>query len=110
MLVTKLLNSHSSANSEFVAGRLAFTKEQWDLYVNTLDSRPMVSCWITSGYEISFISVPTVFLYVCNNKSMYDNFDFARSKIQRQVDMGNLSKVSWKPLVINPINVVWTNK
>ena len=70
----------------------------------------MVSCWITSGYEISFISVPTVFIYVCNNKSMYDNFDFARSEIQRQVDMGILSKVSWNPLVINPINVVWTNK
>ena len=92
-LAAKLLDSHTSENSSFVAGKLCSTREQKDFYTKTLDAGPMVSRWIETGYEIPFNSVPSQYLYASNNKSMSDNIQFAWAEIQRQVSMGILSEV-----------------
>ena len=39
-LAAKLLDSHSSENSNFVAGRLGYTREQKEFYIKTLDFGP----------------------------------------------------------------------
>ena len=70
----------------------------------------MVTLWLTTGYEIPFTQVPTKFLSAKNNKSCYDNLQFAREELCRQVKSGILSEVSYKPAVINPISCVFTNK
>ena len=68
-LVEKLLDSHSSENPDFVAGRLAYTAEQKQFYIETLDAGPMVSRWIEKGYNIPFNTVPSGYLSAPNNKS-----------------------------------------
>ena len=42
----------------FRAGQLCGTPEQLDFYTNLLDAGPMVTCWLTTGYEIPFFKVP----------------------------------------------------
>ena len=110
-LATKLLNSHNLADSgKFKAGQLCSTPEQLEFYTKKLDAGPMVTRWLTTGYEIPFTQVPTKFLSAQNNKSCLDNLQFAREELKRQVNCGILSEVSYKPKITNPISCVFTNK
>ena len=77
-LAEKLLDSHSSENSNFVAGRLAHTEEQKRFYIETLDAGPMVSRWIEKGYNIPFDSVSSGYLSAPNNKSSIEYIDFVQ--------------------------------
>ena len=70
----------------------------------------MVSCWLKTGYELPFSSVLPKAMSAPNNRSLFTNLEFAEAEIGRQVEMGILSEVPWKPFVINPISVVYTNK
>ena len=70
----------------------------------------MVTCWLTTGYEIPFIQVPTKPLFAKNNQSCINNLAFAREELQRQVKAGILSEVSDRPYIVNPISCVFTNK
>ena len=94
----------------FRAGRLCGTPEQQEFYIKILDAGPMVTRWVTSGYEIPFSKVPKKPLSAKNNKSCFNNLDFAREELQRQVNCGILSEVLYKPLVVNPISCVFSNK
>ena len=94
----------------FRAGRLCGTPEQLEFYTKILDAGPMVTRWLTTGYEIPFSKVPQKPLSAKNNKSCINNLDFAREELQRQVNCGILSEVSYKPLVVNPISCVYSNK
>ena len=110
-LATKLMSSHDTSGSgEFVAGQLCGTEEQRKFYSQTLDAGPMVSRWMRSGYELPFATIPPIARSASNNKSLFTNITFARAEIVRQVKMGILSEVPWKPFIINPISVVFTNK
>ena len=109
-LPTKLLNYFNLDNSgKFKAGQLCATPEQLEFYSKTLDAGPMVTRWLSSGYEIPFTQVPTKSLSAKNNKSCYDNLQFAREELKRQVKCGILSEVSYKPKIINPISCIFTN-
>ena len=57
-MATKLLSSHQTDGGEFVAGQLCATEEQRKYYSQTLDPGPMVTHWMTSGYELPFSSIP----------------------------------------------------
>ena len=57
-LATKLLSSHQTDGGEFVAGQLCATEEQRKYYSQTLDAGPMVTRWMTTGYELPFSSIP----------------------------------------------------
>ena len=93
-LATKLLSSHhSDGKGEFVAGQLCRTDAQRKYYTQTLDARPMVSRWMTTGYELPFSSVPSTPLSAPNNQSLHTNREFAIAEIGRQVKMGILSEV-----------------
>ena len=110
-LAEKLLNSFNLDNSGcFKAGKLCSTAEQLEFYTKTLDAGPMVTRWLTSGYEIPFTQLPPKFLSAKNNKSCTDNLAFAREELQRQVKCGILSEVPYRPLVVNPISCVYSNK
>ena len=109
-LAQKLMSSHESDNGEFKAGQLCGTEAQRKFYTQTLDAGPMVSRWMTTGYELPFNSVPPTPLSASNNKSLNTNLEFARAEIERQVKMGILSEVPYRPFIINPISVVFTNK
>ena len=65
----------------------------------------MVSRWIKTRYEIPFDMLPDTNLSAHNNKSVKVSIEFAR-----QVQMGILSEISWRPRSINPISLVWSNK
>ncbi len=94
-LAVKLLNTFNLDNSgSFKAGKLCSIAEQLEFYSKTLDAGPMVTRWLTSGYEIPFTQLPLKFLGAKNNKSCINNLDFAREELQRQVKCGILSKVS----------------
>merc|ERR1712112_445934 len=45
-----------------------------------------------------------------NNLQSTTNLKFARAELKRQVSMGILSEVPWKPYIINPISCVYSNK
>ena len=109
-LAVRLLESHDTETLGFKAGQLCATPEQLKFYTKTLDSGPMVTRWLTSGYEIPFSKVPTAPLSARNNKSCRVNIDFARAEIKKQVSMGVLSEVPWKPYIVNPISCVFSNK
>ena len=109
-LAVRLLQSHDTETSGFKAGQLCATPEQLQFYTKTLDSGPMVTRWLTSGYEIPFSKVPTAPLSAKNNKSCRVNLEFARAEIKKQVSMGVLSEVPWKPYIVNPISCVFSNK
>ena len=70
----------------------------------------MVTRWLTTGYEIPFTQAPTKLLSAKNNKSCYNNIQFTREELKRQVKCGILSEVSYTPQIINPISCVYTNK
>ena len=108
-LFHRLLRSHSSEDLDFRAGQLCSTAEQLHFYKHTLDTGPMVSWWLETGYEIPFSTVPAHQLSAPNNKSCRDNIVCAREEIQHQVRMGVLSEVPWKPRIINPITCVYSN-
>ena len=96
-LATKLLNSFNLDDSgKFKAGQLCAKPEQLEFYSKTLDAGPMVTRWLTTVYEILFTQVPTKFLSAKNNKSCYDNIQFAREELKRQVKCGILSEVSYR--------------
>ena len=105
-----MLCHHSDGSGEFVAGKLFGTEAQKRYYSQTLDAGPMVSRWSRTGYELPFASIPPNPLSAPNNKSLYDNLTFARAEVGRQVKMGILSEVSWRPFIVNPISVDFTNK
>ena len=110
-LAEKLLNSFNLDDSgSFKAGKLCSTAEQLEFYSKTLDAGPMVTRWLTSGYEILFTQLPPKFLGAKNNKSCINNLDFAREELQRQVKCGIFSEVPYRPLVVNPISCVYSNK
>merc|ERR1711867_36193 len=94
----------------FKAGKLCSTAEQLEFYSKTLDAGPMVTRWLTTGYEIPFTQPPPKFISAKNNKSCINNLDFAREELQRQVKCGILSEVPYRPLVVNPISCVYSNK
>ena len=72
-LATKLLNSSNLNNSgKFKARQLFATPEQLEFYSKTLDAGPMVTCWLTTCYEIPFTQVHTKTLYAKNNKIIID--------------------------------------
>ena len=104
------MSSHESDNGEFGAGKLCGTEAQRNFYTQILDAGSMVNRWMTTGYELPFNSVPTTPLSASNNKSLSTNLEFARAEIERQVKMGILSEVPYKPFIINPISVVFSNK
>ena len=70
----------------------------------------MVTRWLTTGYEIPFTQLPPKFLGAKNNKSYINNLDFTREELQRQVKCGILSEVPYRPLVVNLISCVYSNK
>ena len=110
-LAVKLLNTFNLDElGSFQAGKLCSTAEQLEFYSKTLDAGPMVTRWLTSGYEIPFTQLPPKFLGAKNNKSCINNLDFAREELQRQVKCGILSEVPYRPLVVNPISCVYSNK
>ena len=81
-LAVKLFNSfHLDDTGSFKAGKLCSTPEQLEFYSKTLDAGPMVTCWLTSSYEIPFTKVPTKFLSARNNRSCINNIDFAREEL-----------------------------
>ena len=94
----------------FKAGQLHATPEKLEFYSKTLDACPMVTRWLSSGYEIPFTQVPTKSLSAKNNKFCYDNLQFAREELKRQVKCGFLSEVSYMPKIIKPISCFFTNK
>ena len=105
------MNSFNLDNSgKFKAGQLCATPEQLEFYSKTLDAGPMVTWWLTTGYEIPFTKVPTKSLSAKNNKSCLNNLQFATKELARQVKSGILLEVSYNPAVINPISCVFTNK
>ena len=107
----KLLNSFNLDDSgKFKAGQLCVKPEQLEFYSKTLDAGPMVTQWLSTGYEIPFTQVPTKMLSAKNNKSCFNNLAFAREELQRQVKCGILSEVSYRPHIVNPISCVFTNK
>ena len=110
-MATKLLSSHHcDGGGGFVAGQLYGTEKQRKYYSQTLEAGPMVICWMTTGYELPFTSIPPKPLSAPNNKSLHTNIDFAITEIERQVKCGILSEFPWKPFIVNPISVVYTNK
>ena len=95
-LAERLLNSFNLDDSGgFRAGLLCGTPEQLEFYTKILDAGPMVTRWLTTGYEIPFSKVPQKPLSAKNNKSCINNLDFAREELQRQVNCGILSEVSY---------------
>ena len=81
-LAVKLLNSfHLDDMGSFKVGKLCSNPEQLEFYSKTLDAGPMVTCWLTSSYEIPFTKVPTKFLSARNNRSCINNIDFAREEL-----------------------------
>ena len=83
-LAEKLLNSFNlDATGSFKAGKLCNTPEQLKFYSKTLDAGPMVTRWLTTGYEIPFTQVPTKLLRAKNNRSCINNLDFTREELQR---------------------------
>lgn len=60
------------------------------MYSKTLDAGPMVTHWLTSGYEIPFTQLPPKFLSAKNNKSCTDNLVFAREELQYRRSLGSL--------------------
>ena len=83
-MAEKLLNTFNLDNSgSFRAGRLCSTAEQLEFYSKTLDAGPMVTRWLTNGYEIPFTKVPTKSLSAKNNKSCLNNLQFAREELAR---------------------------
>jgi len=105
------LNSFNLEDSgTFKAGQLCAPPEQLEFYSKTLDAGPMVTRWLTTGYEIPFTKVTIRYLSAKNNKLCLNNLQFAREELARQVKSGILSEVSYKPAVINPISCVFTNK
>ena len=69
-LAERLLNSFNLEDTGgFRAGRLCGTPEQLEFYTKILDAGPMVTCWLTTGYEIPFSKVPKKPLSAKNNKS-----------------------------------------
>ena len=111
VLAERLLNSFNLDNmGSFKAGQLCSTSKQLEFYSKTLDAGPMVTHWLTTGYEIPFTKVPMKPLSAKNNRSCINNLDFAREELQRQVKCGILSEVTYRPLVVNPILCVYSNK
>ena len=110
-LAEKLLNSFNLDNAgSFKAGQLCRTSKQLEFYSKTLDAGLIVTHWLTTGYEIPFIKVPRKPLSAKNNRSCISNLDFAREELQRQVKCGILSEVTYRPLIVNPISCVYSNK
>ena len=109
-LAVRLLQSHDTGDTGFKAGQLCATPEQLQFYTQTLDAGPMVTRWLTTGYEIPFAQIPKSRLSARNNRSCLVNIDIARAEIKKQVSMGVLSEVPWKPYIVNPISVVYSNK
>ena len=73
-LVEKLFNSFNLDDlGSCKAGRLCNTAEQLEFYSKTLDAGPIVTGWLTTGYEIPFTKVPTKSLFAKNNKSCLNN-------------------------------------
>ena len=108
-LAERLLSAFNLDDSGgFRAGQLCSTPEQLDFYMKHLDAGPMVIRWLTTGYEIPFSKVPKKPLRARNNKSCINNIDFAREELQRQVNCGILSEVSYEPLVVNSISCVFS--
>ena len=94
-LAERLLNSFNLDDTGgFKAGRLCSTSEQLEFYTKTLDTGPMVTRWLTTGYEIPFTKVPMKPLSAKNNRSCINNLDFTREELQRQVECGILSEVT----------------
>ena len=59
VLAHRLLNSFNLDDKDsFKAGQLCSTSKQLDFYSKTLDAGPMVTHWLTTGYEIPFTKVP----------------------------------------------------
>ena len=111
MLAQWLLNSFNLDDKDsFKAGQLCSTSKQLEFYSKTLDAGPMVTRWLTTGYEIPFTRLPKKRLSAKNNRSCINNLDFAREELQRQVKCGVLSEVTERPLIVNPISCVFTNK
>ena len=82
VLAEKLLNTFNLDDSgSFKAGGLCSTAEQLQFYSKTLDAGPMVTRWLTSGYEIPFTQLPSKPLSAKNNKSCNDNLTFAREEL-----------------------------
>ena len=74
-----MLNSHNlDDKGQFKAVQLCSTPEQLIFYTKKLDSGPMVTRWLTTGYDIPFTKVPTKFLSTKNNQSYINNLAFAR--------------------------------
>ena len=107
----KLLNLFNLDDSgKFRAGQLCFKPEQLEFYSKTLDAGPIIPRGLSTGYKIPFTKVPTKMLSAKNNKSCYNNIDFVREELQRQVKCGIISEVSYRPHIVNPISCVFTNK
>ena len=63
-LANNLISSHQSDNGEFKTGKLCGTEDQRKFYTQTLYAGSMVSRWMTTGYELSFTSIPSTPLSV----------------------------------------------
>ena len=63
-LANNLISSHKSDNGEFKAGKLCGTEDQRKFYTQTLYAGSLVSRWMTTGYELSFTSIPSTPLSV----------------------------------------------
>jgi len=63
-LANNLISCHKSDNGEFKAGKLCGSKDQRKLYTQTLYAGSLVSRWMTTGYELSFTSIPSTPLSV----------------------------------------------
>merc|ERR1712041_33260 len=88
-LAVRLLESHDTENLGFKAGQLCATPEQLNFYTKILDAGPMVTRWLTTGYEIPFSKVPAAPMSARNNKSCKVNIEFARAELKKQVSMGS---------------------
>ena len=99
VLAEKLLNTFNLDDlGSFRAGRLCSTAEQLEFYSKTLDAGPMVTRWLSSGYEIPFTQLPSKFLGAKNNKSCINNLAFAREELK-----GRLKVVSCLRFHIDPL-------
>ena len=88
MLVQRLLNSFNLDEKEsFKAGQLCNTPQQLEFYTKTLDVGPMVTRWLTTGYEIPFTMLPTKELSAKNNRSCINNLAFTREELQRRLNV-----------------------
>ena len=81
-LSTKLLESHNlDDKGQFLARKPCSTPDQLNFYCKKLDACPMVTRWLTTGYEILFNLVPNKFLFAKNNKSCMSILSFAREEL-----------------------------